>query len=112
MEILPYFDFLRTIIIDDRHDVWHTNSNKNLIKIEEYIFDPKNNDINDINDNKYEHLDALRDLLMNYKESLNDELFYDIIYEINSFYSFFRKLNSISRYASSMLKFVLENRII
>jgi TFIIF-interacting CTD phosphatase-like protein len=98
LDILPCFDILNTIIIDDRHDVWHKNSLRNLIQIKEYIYDPEiNHD---------EHLDALRDLLITYKENMTDELFHDIIHEINTLYNFFDKL-SISKFAVNILKYML-----
>ncbi len=105
LDILPYFDILNTIIIDDRIDVWHRNSVGNLIKIKEYIFDP--NKENTENETSYEHLDAIKDLLISYNKNMSEELFHNVIYEINMLYNIFNKL-SVSKYAYNILKSMLE----
>lgn len=110
LDILPCFDVLNTIIIDDRIDVWHQNSHKNLIQIKEYIYNPDLDslDLNNSCDGSYEHLDALRELLMNYNNTITEELLHKSIYEINALYKIFERLSSISKYAVNIFKSVLE----
>jgi TFIIF-interacting CTD phosphatase-like protein len=73
IEVLPHFNINNTIIIDDRDDIWCINVHNNLIQIKEYIY---GSNIDYFRDND---LLILKDLLLRYKDSIQDTNIHQII---------------------------------